>query len=518
MRFVTPIIYSVVIGLFMFFGCWAPNSKSVNQPVRYEETRTRDTDTVFHCQGKPEPEPIFSSWPEFDLPPGRFEIKSHQKKNSSKKECPPKIKLESLGEIVEQVPNNRCEGWKDKIRSIGCLIGISPVILKIVAENIPIGRLASELSRVLGIKIMTGQYISDRQVALSIHEISFTDFLILLAEEYEVEYQVDHENQTLIILADKDLHQYKERLHARLMASASIEPLKVRIIPVVAGLPPAQLAALYCDQIASERGSASVIGNNLLIKDQLEELTKFEGLINDLAKTTQSHNVAPGSIKFIDPFVCAKEMQTDLASAIQYPKNISAGKLDLKCSKTDKAKEDMAQTSFRKLNRYRLPKDLAQVSCKLQAANVPLGLLVTAMSEQLGFGVLVDTRLLNKRVSMSIPEGSVYSLLTALDGYFTDNIRYHDNILRFNTDQAAQKRIRNSWACRKPTKKVWKFIRVDPKISMEQFANICCHEMVSSDGAMAVVGHYLILHDQKERIDIIEGMLNKLIKLSSAQK
>ncbi len=156
----------------------------------------------------------------------------------------------------EQAPRTSLEEWL-------------PHRLKVVAERVPVGRLASSLSDVLALDIAVDAQIMDARVYLALPEATLERVLRILGEQYDIAY------------AFKDGVLYLEAAEKR-RAPAAAAPLASRVIAAQASSPE-QLAASWCKGLASPRGSASVLGPSVLFRDVPEALEAARALAAGMA-------------------------------------------------------------------------------------------------------------------------------------------------------------------------------------------------------------------------------------------
>jgi type II secretory pathway component GspD/PulD (secretin) len=144
------------------------------------------------------------------------------------------------------------------------------VRLRVVAEAVPLGTLAAALSRELGLGIVVAPRLVDLRVSLSLPDSSAEALFNLLHLHYDVAAEAGMDS--VIVLEDR-----LEVLHRH------YEPpeVLVQLIPVT-GLPAADVASAYCKLMATERGSANVVGDVLIVKGERPNLERLNALIRAL--------------------------------------------------------------------------------------------------------------------------------------------------------------------------------------------------------------------------------------------
>jgi type II secretory pathway component GspD/PulD (secretin) len=145
--------------------------------------------------------------------------------------------------------------------------------LYVVAEAVPLGTLAAALSRELGVGIAVAPSLVDARVSLALPDSTAEELFKLLGLLYDVVARASSSNDSLSILEDK----------AQWIQQRFFEPpdLIVQLIPVE-GLPAEQVATTYCKHFASTHGSATVIGDKLVVKDVRSSLERLQVLLKRL--------------------------------------------------------------------------------------------------------------------------------------------------------------------------------------------------------------------------------------------
>jgi hypothetical protein len=148
--------------------------------------------------------------------------------------------------------------------------------VSLVAEAIPLGSLASRLSSELGIGVLTDSALVGVRVSLALPDVSVRELLGVLLSESGVSSVVSGSSLSLITL---------RRAIQRRRASMEFATLETRLVPVPAGMSPAQVAATWCAGMASSRGVVSVVGHSLVAHDRVESLVLLETLLKGLSES-----------------------------------------------------------------------------------------------------------------------------------------------------------------------------------------------------------------------------------------
>jgi hypothetical protein len=139
---------------------------------------------------------------------------------------------------------------------------------RLVAEAVPLGSLGAALASELGLSVVVASPLVDLRVSLALPETDTAKLLGLLRAHYGV-----GSTYTQGVLS---LEEREELLQRLLLVEPA--PLMSQLIPV-GGLPAEQIAGAWCEQAASSRGMASVIGEHLLVKDSEARIQLLWGMI-----------------------------------------------------------------------------------------------------------------------------------------------------------------------------------------------------------------------------------------------
>jgi hypothetical protein len=204
---------------------------------------TRSEAHAYTCAGHPDPPP--APVPRNDMPIGRLEVAAI--------DAPAKPSEVSLQ-------------------------GLAARRVRILAEAVPLGTLATALSERLGIGIAVDADLIGLRVSMAAHDMTLLVFFDVLASEYSVRAAF---NEGFVRL--KTSAAYTRMLHAR----GDLQPVITRMIPVPGRTSPEQLAATYCALIAGPRGSASVVGDKLVANDVGDRLNLLEELVRATSTETK---------------------------------------------------------------------------------------------------------------------------------------------------------------------------------------------------------------------------------------
>ncbi len=140
-----------------------------------------------------------------------------------------------------------------------------------MAEAVPLGSLGAALAGELGLSVVVAAPLVDLRVSMALPDADTAQVLGLLRAHYGVGSTF---SQGVLSLEER------EELLRRLLV-VEPEPLVMQLVSV-AGLPAAQVASAWCEQAASSRGMASVIGGHLLVRDSEERLRMLERMLEAL--------------------------------------------------------------------------------------------------------------------------------------------------------------------------------------------------------------------------------------------
>ncbi|WP_224246764.1 hypothetical protein [Hyalangium gracile] len=148
---------------------------------------------------------------------------------------------------------------------------LPPTRFQLVAEAVPLGSLGAALASELGMSVVVAAPLVDLRVSLALPDTDTARLLGLLRAHYGV-----GSTFTQGVLSLEEREELLERL---LLVEPS--PLITQLVPVE-GLPAEQIASAWCEQAASSRGMASVIGEHLLVKDSEERVRLVWRMIDAL--------------------------------------------------------------------------------------------------------------------------------------------------------------------------------------------------------------------------------------------
>ncbi|MBN2498234.1 MAG: hypothetical protein JXR96_26825 [Deltaproteobacteria bacterium] len=412
----------------------------------------------FHCRARPGPEPELAELPAFDLPPGRLEIACRDVEPSGDRPAA----AGSVSEIVSRA-GKRC---------------------RVVAENVPLRVLASELSQALGVDMAVGPRLGRLQVALWLPDVSTEELLRLLGESCGAEPWAT--GGVLFLGRGRDLEARTRAQRSRLM----LEPLRQRLFPVRAGRSPEQIAAVFCELVAGPRGEAVVIGDQILIQDVLERLDQMDKLAAELERLPGCSG--PGG----PAFTCRRpEALPGTAEPPPAPRPDPgpAGRLELSWPGGPLAGADEPASR----------RSLEQRACRVLAENVPLGSLGVELGRALGIGVLVGPQLVGRRVSIFLPHGTLGELIAALEAYPAYRAVFRRGVLSLRPGDAGP-------ACKYRPVESLRIFEIEPGLPAAQIAAACCRFVLSSRGALALVGRALVVRDRLDSLDRIQKLLEVL--------
>lgn len=146
---------------------------------------------------------------------------------------------------------------------------------RVIAEAVPLGSLGAALASELGLSVVVAAPLVDLRVSLALPDTDTARLLGLLRAHYGV-----GSTFTQGVLSLEEREELLERL---LLIEPA--PLMAQLV-ALDGLPAEQIASAWCEQAASSRGMASVIGDHLLVKDS-EERIRLLGRIIDALRGTK---------------------------------------------------------------------------------------------------------------------------------------------------------------------------------------------------------------------------------------
>jgi hypothetical protein len=218
------------------------------------------TEASFTCRGRPPPPRTAIS--RSDIPVGRLELK-----RLSSEPQP------TLGSVLPAEPA--------AVATVGAKLPTTR--FRLMAEAVPIGSLGAALASELGVSVVVAAPLVDLRVSLALPDTDTARLLGLLRAHYGVGSTF---TQGVLSLEER------EELLARLLL-VEPSPLITELVPVK-GLPAQQVASAWCEQAASSHGMASVVGENLLVKDSEERLRMLWRIIEALRGKKPLQDDQPG--------------------------------------------------------------------------------------------------------------------------------------------------------------------------------------------------------------------------------
>ncbi|HYI02165.1 hypothetical protein [Hyalangium sp.] len=208
-----------------------------------------DAEVAFTCRGRPPPPRTSIS--HSDAPVGRLDLKrlSYEPPSAVPGDAssPPPAPASATG---ARLPETR---------------------FRLVAEAVPLGSLGAALASELGFSVVVAAPLVDLRVSLALPDTDTARLLGLLRAHYGV--------GSTYAQGVLSLEEREELLERLLLVEPA--PIITQLVPVD-GLPAEQIASAWCEQAASSRGMASVIGGHLLVKDSEERIRILGRMIGAL--------------------------------------------------------------------------------------------------------------------------------------------------------------------------------------------------------------------------------------------
>lgn len=152
---------------------------------------------------------------------------------------------------------------------------LDQVRLRVLAEGTPLAAFAGALSDALGIAVTVDQDMLGARVALAFPEIDLLGLWRALANTQSIQ----------VTLYDRTIHftRYAIELGALDRKAQPLhEPPVIKTVLVTPTVEPEQFASAFCQQVASPRGEASVVGKRVLLSDGPDHLRRAEDLLKSL--------------------------------------------------------------------------------------------------------------------------------------------------------------------------------------------------------------------------------------------
>jgi len=153
--------------------------------------------------------------------------------------------------------------------------------VKLRADRARLGDIALGLSDALGVAVVVQTALTGRRVTMAMPDGSVGQVVRVLRDGFGL--AIFYRARTLHIeshrWADRRKRMNRKRRRARAERKRRGKlggKLETLIVPVPAGISPRQLAVTYCRTIASRRGSASVLGEAVMIRDRARHVATFK--------------------------------------------------------------------------------------------------------------------------------------------------------------------------------------------------------------------------------------------------
>ncbi len=157
--------------------------------------------------------------------------------------------------------------------------------VKLRADRARLGDIALGLSDALGVAVVVQTSLTGRRVTMAMPDGSVGQVVRVLREGLGL--AISYRARTLHIESyrwvDRRNRMNRKRRRARAERKRRGKlggKLETLIVPVPAGISPRQLAVTYCRTIASRRGSASVLGEAVMIRDRARHVATFKATMD----------------------------------------------------------------------------------------------------------------------------------------------------------------------------------------------------------------------------------------------
>ncbi len=160
--------------------------------------------------------------------------------------------------------------------------------LRVRAPRARLGEIAVAIGEQIQHTIVVDSVLVDAAVALETQDATADRLLAEVAAMTDAIVTADGES-IVIELTERARH----RTYDQLLAQLDTMPLETRAIPVPAHRDPHELAAGFCEMIASPRGSATVMGDTIVVHDVRESLDRLDAMIAGLDPPMTAGAMAP---------------------------------------------------------------------------------------------------------------------------------------------------------------------------------------------------------------------------------
>jgi hypothetical protein len=158
--------------------------------------------------------------------------------------------------------------------------------MRVVADGATLQSLAAAISRELRVNVELEPEVAPVRVFVHLPETTLRDFLSALNRSVAVA-AFEEAVEGLVL-------ERRESWERRVEARTQYEPVMLHVLsPRTGRVPAADFAALFCRELATHRGSAATLGDQLLLKDIPPSLNRAENLWRELEGLESQEGSAP---------------------------------------------------------------------------------------------------------------------------------------------------------------------------------------------------------------------------------
>lgn len=386
----------------------------------------------------------------------------------------------------------------------GDLLPFGGVRLRVVAEAVPLPRFAAALAEALRIDVLVPPADFGVQVTFASPDATVEAMLESLRDG-EVMHSID---------AGGWLRLGSRRPWVAAPRDAELAPLQTELFVPLAGAPAAQLARYFCDQLASDRGSADVVAGRLIVRDIGSRTARVTELLDAFRRDGAASAVptvptppaearsAPAEFSCRgpeEPPVPIRERRPPVPSG-----RLVVQRLPLPAGTVEAPSDEGSP-----------PPPYAGVRLRVVAEAVHLAPFAAALSEALHLSVVVPPDSTDVQVSVASTDVTVDRLLRALRTVGVDS-GASGQVLRLGglpPPGGEIRRVRNGCTLIEPVET--RVLPPTPGVPYDQVADYYCRRLATSRGAAHVVGPWLVIDDTAAAQSLVEHVVRALAPTSA---
>jgi hypothetical protein len=333
------------------------------------------------------------------------------------------------------------------------------------AESASLGDVAAEIARALGVEATVDAPLLDTRITLRAAGLRVDETLDLIRSRYPLCPRVGRRGQLVFMPLQYD----------RCDLVVDLTPSTTRLLDAGDPARARQLAAVYCELVAGERGSATAIGSSVLLEGSRHALELAEGL------SRQSRASPRGSSQ---AFTCRAE-------PIAPREPLPPGRADAPVV-VERVDEGPPPSST---------EDLESVRLRVDARGASVDRFGLALAEALDISAVVTFDRVGSSVFAQASDAPATQVLGSLLAPYRLATKLEDGVLALSPSQLTLPL---------PTFTEVRIVRLPPHVVAREVASAWCHQLGSSLGRAAALGDSVVLRDTPDSLMVAERLVPHL--------